>query len=564
MPTKKGWSFLETVILWMLTPVLLMALVADLGSNEQREAGKKIYEKRCTQCHGESGAGDGPAQKFLKPWPRNFAKGIYKFKSTPDDRLPTTDDLMRVIRLGNPYTGMPAWPQLSEEEIRSLAYYIKSFAEDFASPASLTDEALAPVPLSLPSKVPDWSEASSKKGKELFVENKCIDCHGPAGRGSGKSAPTTEGIDGRQIRPRDLTKRWTFRNGNSRMDIFRTISVGLNPMPSFHKLPEEDRWSLVDYVMSLGARDAANYSNVVISQEIQGDLDFSKGEELFAKALPAYFPIVGQVTQSGRAFFPSADGIGVKSVFNDDEIAFFLSWHDMSAETGTLAASASPATGADDSGWGEEKSAAATEDDGWGSGEESAAPPEQKNAPDTPVTDFTEETVLEKPYQSSDAVAIQIPSKTPEGFKKPYFIFGDKKLAVDLWFADLANAKDHAQGYVSKGAENIQANDEDLPFASKYEDGRWTAIFKRKRHKEGGVSFESSGFVPIAFSVWDGFNSERGNKRGITSWFHVYLKPYESGLSKALIFHKMLLAALLVGILEIIVLRLVRRKKGMN
>ena len=31
--------------------------------------------------------------------------------------------------------------------------------------------------------------------------------------------------------------------------------------------------------------------------------------------------------------------------------------------------------------------------------------------------------------------------------------------------------------------------------------------------------------MPIAFSVWDGFSRERGNKRGLTVWHSLYLEP---------------------------------------
>jgi hypothetical protein len=31
--------------------------------------------------------------------------------------------------------------------------------------------------------------------------------------------------------------------------------------------------------------------------------------------------------------------------------------------------------------------------------------------------------------------------------------------------------------------------------------------------------------MPIAFSVWDGFSRERGNRRGLTSWYSLYLEP---------------------------------------
>ena len=31
--------------------------------------------------------------------------------------------------------------------------------------------------------------------------------------------------------------------------------------------------------------------------------------------------------------------------------------------------------------------------------------------------------------------------------------------------------------------------------------------------------------MPVAFSVWDGFSRERGNKRGLTAWYSLYLEP---------------------------------------
>ena len=35
-------------------------------------------------------------------------------------------------------------------------------------------------------------------------------------------------------------------------------------------------------------------------------------------------------------------------------------------------------------------------------------------------------------------------------------------------------------------------------------------------------------FVPISFTVWDGFSGERGNKRGLSAWYHLYLEPMEA------------------------------------
>ena len=104
-------------------------------------------------------------------------------------------------------------------------------------------------------------------------------------------------------------------------------------------------------------------------------------------------------------------------------------------------------------------------------------------------------------------------------------MFGDKKNPMDIWFADLA--KDEVELYIGKGSGNIEAAESDISVVSKYEDGRWTVIFKRNRTKDDGLSFEEGAFVPIAFSVWDGFNTERGNKRGLTSWYYIYLTPLE-------------------------------------
>ena len=31
--------------------------------------------------------------------------------------------------------------------------------------------------------------------------------------------------------------------------------------------------------------------------------------------------------------------------------------------------------------------------------------------------------------------------------------------------------------------------------------------------------------MPIAFSVWDGLSRERGNRRGLTVWYSLYVEP---------------------------------------
>src|SRR3989449_7416395 len=71
--------------------------------------GKVVYEKWCAGCHGETGAGDGPAAAYMLPRPRNFTGAVYKIRTTASGQLPTDADLLRAIDEGLPGSAMPAW-----------------------------------------------------------------------------------------------------------------------------------------------------------------------------------------------------------------------------------------------------------------------------------------------------------------------------------------------------------------------------------------------------------------------------------------------------------------------
>src|SRR4029079_16967441 len=202
------------------------AQARDVGSGEQREAGKKLYLKYCSQCHGENGDGEGYAAVHLRPKPRNFTTGKFKIRTTPSGALPVHQDLVNIIKRGMPYTSMPAWPNFTDQEVSELANFVTTFSPDFSNPEK------AAKPVSLPS-APRSSKESIEQGKKLYEETGCAKCHGNLGRGDGPSAPTLADDWGHPIRPADLTQSWTFRGGGSREDIFRSMTTGLNgtPMP---------------------------------------------------------------------------------------------------------------------------------------------------------------------------------------------------------------------------------------------------------------------------------------------------------------------------------------------
>lgn len=447
------------------------ALPADPGTDAQREEGKILYTQKCSQCHGDAGDGAGSGAEFFLPLPRDFTSGAFKIRTTQSGELPTDADLKAIIRRGMPHTGMPAWPKFNEEELSNLAYYIKTFNADFSDSANLTETIAM-------GKVPKPAEGAVARGRTVFEENKCMDCHGRLGRGDGESAPTLEDDSGHPIRPADLTKRWSFRGGPSREDIYRTIMTGLNgtPMPSYASSieKEEDRWALVDYVHSLSSGDKAPYAAVVTAAHSPEPMDLSKGRDLFKDAVPALFPVVGQVIEGRRSFHPTIDAVEVRALYDSTRVAFLIAWHDMAADK-----------------------------DGSNSPKEDSAGGKR-----------------------SDAVALQLPFKSPEGSAKPYFLFGDARHPVELWFQDLASAA--GDRFVGKGQGSL-ASDGTFESASGYEDGEWWLLFSRPRRPEGRLALEPGEFVPISFSAWDGGSGETGGTRGVTSWFSLYLKPAGGG-----------------------------------
>ena len=304
------------------------AAAQDVGTEAQRESGKTLYLKNCAQCHGEKGDGEGYATPHLLPRPRNFTTGKFKVRTTPNGALPTHQDLVNIIRRGMPYTSMPAWPNFSDQEVSNLAYFIKTFSADFSSAESV------PQPLQFPSAPPTTRE-SIELGKKLYVETGCIKCHGTFGRGDGPSAPTLTDELGHTIRAANLSQRWTFRGGPSREDMFRTMTTGLNgtPMPSFvDALQPEQRWAITDFVVSLSESDGPGYTNLVVAKHSLDPIDLTKGTASFASAPVALFPIIGQITEPGRAFHPPATSVTVQAIYDAESIALLVRWHDMSAQ----------------------------------------------------------------------------------------------------------------------------------------------------------------------------------------------------------------------------------------
>ncbi len=239
--------------------VLLTSTVYAAGSNEQavlRTEGAQVYARYCVGCHGERGDGKGPAADMLLVKPRDFTKGIFKFRSTPSGALPTDDDLYRVLRRGVYRTSMPDWTLLSERERHAVIEYVKTFFPEWEARG-------AGSPIAIP-RAPAWlgGAESVRRGKEVFELLECTACHGATGQGDGPSARTLEpDVWGNPQKPFNFTKG-RLKSGPDPEDVYRTFMTGVNgtAMPSFYDIFAEpdgdnirdgDAWHLVSYVLSL-------------------------------------------------------------------------------------------------------------------------------------------------------------------------------------------------------------------------------------------------------------------------------------------------------------------------
>ena len=229
----------------------LQTRVDSLTNKVHLERGRNIYFRACASCHGIRGDGNGPAAKGFDPAPRNFRRGVFKFRTTVSGALPIDKDLERTVREGVPGTEMPSWKGvLSEADIKAVVQYIKTFSPWFEDPDSL------PLPediLEIPERRPfEPSATSVAAGRQLFVEQDCVKCHGENGQGDGRQADKLVDDWDVPIRPGNLTRPY-FANGKRDQDIYRVFTSALNgtPMPAFDDLTVEQRWQLVDYVQSL-------------------------------------------------------------------------------------------------------------------------------------------------------------------------------------------------------------------------------------------------------------------------------------------------------------------------
>ncbi len=259
--TMKGRRFRRRLRTMLSVCVATCLGALDAGAQVEQQArlveqGQKVYDLHCVGCHGEKGDGQGPAARLLIVKPRDFTKGVFKFRTTPSGSLPTDEDLYRTITRGVFRTSMPEHALLPEKQRLAVIQYIKTFSDRWQ-----TERSGQPIPIPAPSE-DLGSPESIARGKAVYELLECWTCHGRAGRGDGPSAATLQPDEwGNPQKPFNFTKGW-LKSGPTPRDVYRTFMTGLNgtAMPSYQaifespdgeNIREGDAWHLISFVLSL-------------------------------------------------------------------------------------------------------------------------------------------------------------------------------------------------------------------------------------------------------------------------------------------------------------------------
>jgi mono/diheme cytochrome c family protein len=415
---------------------------------------------------------------------------------------------------------MPAWGEfLSDDEIVAVVNFVKTLIQDrnFAD----TDEEVfvqdfgtnpwgttGPYHLGVP-------QVDIDAGKEIFIKNKCFECHGGEGRGDGN--PTMKDDWGFPIVAADWQQCWNFRGARrdpyNPFNIVRTVSTGLNgtPMPNFKdQITVEDRWKIAAFVNSLCPRKNIDkltqkpipdfliqsvYTEGPVSPKIDDPSWYSPDtdgkivelpEELEENPKRHYIAMAGQITRGKRNFDPKTDNLWVTSRWSAEENAVYY------------------------------------------------------------LIEYHLRFLSDDP-EYPDAVAIQWPAELHDlfGAEKPYFIMGDSKKPVDIWKAKFmpkdynATNAPNEKGYeldvtveemVGRGYDALSVKESEPKVEvvdSIFKQGRVKVLFKRSLKTEGklDVQIPTEKFIPVSFFQWSGRDKESNEHMAISTWYYTILKP---------------------------------------
>jgi len=285
-----------------------LTLGGQVISADRLNHGKDEYQSYCRPCHGERGDGKGFSSYGLRPPPRDFSQGLFKFGHVPAPALPPDEELVKIVRGGLHGTAMLQW-EVPDGELLDILQYIKTFPrQSYQAEAALLKTQVDPqwksrwesekpgalIEVSQDPFAGKEAEAVALGEKLYHAKAQCSGCH-PAFvtheklhaitkemTGTGQAdfsvemylsqpketeyclewKPGWKKIEDREcahpvkILPPNFTRDRlrTVHEGTELVDLYRTIAAGIGGanMPTWKgALKEEELWGMAYYVRSL-------------------------------------------------------------------------------------------------------------------------------------------------------------------------------------------------------------------------------------------------------------------------------------------------------------------------
>lgn len=142
------------------------------ASGRLNEEGRGLYQTHCVTCHGVTGNGRGEQSSQMSPYPRDYRKGVFKFKSTERGEKPTREDLAGLIKNGINGSRMVAIPNLTDEDVDALVDYVIYLSWRGELERMLIDDGVYELDLEEERIInPAWQTSVNEEEKEAFEDS---------------------------------------------------------------------------------------------------------------------------------------------------------------------------------------------------------------------------------------------------------------------------------------------------------------------------------------------------------------------------------------------------------
>lgn len=159
------------VMMLILGMSLLAATAAYSKDQALIEKGKGLYNSFCIYCHGNDGAGTGPAGDLSGVPTGDLSNKAYM-------SLLSDEEIIERVAYGEerfPYLQMPGWrSNLSEDKIKAIVAYVRTLAVD-----------KGPLKGPTPQQRLERFKNDPRERGRIYYLRYCSGCHGKTGNGDG-------------------------------------------------------------------------------------------------------------------------------------------------------------------------------------------------------------------------------------------------------------------------------------------------------------------------------------------------------------------------------------------